>query len=143
MIQDIITRLSTEIAELEGRVEGAAELAELTSQNRLPQHATSAFVIPLGLIGREADAGAGIFQQMFEDTFAVIVSVRNIAPVGQRVLADLKAFLMSIIGAIAGWAPDDEVGVFRLLRGSLVSSSRGTLIYQIDFSITDQLRITP
>lgn len=143
MIQDIITRLSSQIAELEGRVEGAAELAELTSQNRLPQHGTAAFVIPLGLVGREVETGTGIFQQIFEDTFAVIVSVRNHTPAGKRILGDLKAFLMRIISALAGWAPDDQIGVFRLTRGSLVSSSRGTLIYQIDFSITDQLRITP
>ncbi len=36
---------------------------------------------------------------------------------------------------------DEAVGVYRLSRGELVSLSAGTLTYQLDFAIEDQLRI--
>jgi hypothetical protein len=143
MIDAFIARLVAEVPDLEGRIEGAGELAELTGRNALPQHGTSAFVIPLGWVGGKADAGAGAFDQMLEESYGVITVIRNHTPVGRRVLAELKPFLMRIIEAIAGWTPGDTSGVFRFARGSLVSSAKGTLIYQMDFSIADQLRIFP
>jgi len=143
MIDAVIARLSSEVAELDNRTYGAADLADLTRRNALPQHTPAAHIIPLGLVGRAADAGAGAFTQMIEEAFAVILTVRNHTPAGKRAMADLRGLIRRIVNAIAGWAPDEEVGVFRLTRGSIVSSNAGTVIYQIDFSITDQLRIFP
>ena len=48
-----------------------------------------------------------------------------------------------MIEAICGWAPDGMVGVFRLSRGGIVSFTGGTLVYQIEFAVGDQLRIEP
>ncbi len=143
MIEDVIARLSSEVPDLNGRTYGAGNLAELTQRNALPQHTPAAHVIPLGLVGRKADAGAGAFTQFFEEACAIILTVRNHNAVGKRAMENLRPLIMSIVEALAGWAPDDAVGVFRLARGSLVSSAKGTVIYQIDFSITDQLRIFP
>lgn len=141
MIDDLITRLSSEVSELAGRTFGAAEFVELTRRNGVSQHGTSAYVVPLGIVGREADAAAGAFTQSLDEAFAVFVAVRNHTPADKAVLDDIRGFKMRVIRAIAGWGPDDEVGVFRLARDGLVSAVNGTLIYQIDFSITDQLRI--
>ena len=43
----------------------------------------------------------------------------------------------------AGRQPDDAPGVFVLSGGELVGSQQGALIFQLDFSLIDQLRITP
>jgi hypothetical protein len=141
MIDALITRLDEQVSVLEHRVEGAGSLADLMQRNALPQHTPAAHVLPLGLIGRAEDAGAGAYTQMFEEAVAVILTVRNHTPAGKKALADLRGIIMSIVAAIAGWAPDDQTGVFRLTRGSLLNATKGTVVYQIDFSISDQLRI--
>ena len=46
-----------------------------------------------------------------------------------------------MIAALAGWGPDSAPGVFELSRGDLVSMKAGALIYQLDFTLNDQLRI--
>lgn len=141
MIESIIARLSSEVSILEHRVEGAGNFADLMQRNALPQHTPAAHVLPLGLIGRQADAGAGAFTQGIEEAIAVILTIRNHTPAGQKALAELRDVIFAIVKAIAGWAPSDEIGVFRLTRGSILNASKGTVVYQIDFAITDQLRI--
>lgn len=141
MIDDVISRLDDLVPVLEHRVEGAGNLADLMQRNALPQHTPAAHVLPLGLIGRAQDAGAGAYTQMFEEAVAVILTVRNHTPAGKRALEDLRGLIMAIVEALAGWAPGGQSGVFRLTRGSLLSATKGTVVYQIDFSISDQLRI--
>lgn len=141
MIGAIITRLQAEVPVLEHRVEGAGSLADLMARNALPQHGVSANVIPLGLVGRQAEVSAGAYLQQFEEAVAIILTVRNHNAVGKAAMADLRGTIMAIVTGMIGWAPSDELGVFRLSRGSLVSASKGTIVYQIDFTITDQLRI--
>lgn len=141
MITEIITRLKDEVAVLEHRVDGAGSLADLMARNALPQHGVSANVIPLGLVGRQAEASAGAFLQQFDEAVAIILTVRNHTPAGQKAMADLRSVIMDIVNSLVGWTPSEELGVFRLSRGSLVNASKGTIVYQIDFSITDQLRI--
>jgi len=141
MIESIISRLSSEVAILEHRVEGAGSFFDLIHRNALPQHTPAAHVVHLGLIGRQADAGAGAFTQGIEEAIAVILTIRNHTPAGQKVLAELRDLVFAIVYAIAGWAPSDQTGVFRMTRGATLSAPNGTVIYQIDFVITDQLRI--
>ena len=141
MIEAVISRLDDRVAELEHRVEGAGSLADLMQRNALPQHTPAAHVLPLGLVGRAADAGTGAFTQVFEEAVAVILTIRNHTPAGKRALGNLRALIMAIVEAVAGWAPADQTGVFRLTRGSLLNASKGTVVYQIDFAISDQLRI--
>lgn len=141
MIDAVISRLEAQVAELQGRVEGAGNFAELTRSKRLPQVTPAAHVLPMGFVGRGADASAGAFTQVIEEAVAVILTVRDQGQSTKAILADLRGFLMRIIEAVAGWAPVEAIGVFRFVRGSLISSAQGTFIYQLDFAITDQLRI--
>ncbi|MBW4708623.1 hypothetical protein KX928_12595 [Roseobacter sp. YSTF-M11] len=141
MIDAVITRLSDQIAELNGRVEGAGDLAELTRAKRLPQVTPAAHVLPSGIQGGSADAATGAYTQEISEGVSVVLTIRDHNPAARRVLADLRGFLFRIIEAIAGWLPPGGMGVFKFIRAELVSSSTGTFIYQIDFAISDQLRI--
>ncbi len=51
MIAAVIARLEASVADLVGRIEGAAELADLMQNNRLPQVTPAAHVIPMGCVG--------------------------------------------------------------------------------------------
>ncbi len=141
MIDAVIARLDAKIPTLAKRIEGAAQFAELMRGNVLPKQDVAAYVLPLGLQGGQADAGAGAFTQKFGETVGVVLAMKTYSATGDRVLADLRGLITEVLEAVAGWAPNDETGVFLLARGSLVSMLAGTLVYQIDFTITDQLRI--
>lgn len=141
MIGPVIDRLKTQVPELSGRIEGAAEFAALMRQNALPQVTPAAHVLPLGLRGGQAQTGAGAFRQEVEEVVAVLITLRAHSRTGREVLPDLDALIRKVIDVIAGWGPDDAIGVFRLARGQLVTMSAGTMLYQLDFALTDQLRI--
>ena len=47
-----------------------------------------------------------------------------------------------VIEAVCGWAPDDAIGVFELRSAELVGAKDGALIFQLEFTLNDQLRIT-
>ena len=47
-----------------------------------------------------------------------------------------------MIEAVCGWAPDDAIGVFELRSAELVGAKDGALIFQLEFTLNDQLRIT-
>lgn len=141
MLADVIARLSDQVPDLRS-VEGAAALEELRRQNRLPQVTPAAFVIPLGLAGRDVQySSAGIFAQMVEEVVGVILIIRSDQPSGARVLDRLDTFVDATVAAIAGWAPTSTTDLFRLVRGNNVPAGPGTVVYQIDFALTDQLRI--
>ncbi len=143
MIPDVISRIASLVPELSGRIEGAASFAEMVKQNALPQVTPAAHVLPLGLIGGQGEAGAGFYTQAFEEVIGVMITLRTTGATGRAGLVTIDQLVSDVINAVAGWGPDAAVGVFRLLRGQLVSMSAGTMVYQIDFSILDQLRITP
>lgn len=136
-------RLTAFVPELTGRVEGAAAFAELQRQNALPQVTPAAFVIPLGLQGGAADAVAGLFRQEVQEIVGVMLTLRSFSRTGEQALPELDALVAKVVAAVAGYAPADAVGSFRLLRGALVSMSAGTIVYQLEFSLSDQLRIAP
>ncbi len=141
MIEAVIAQLKAEVPFLQGRVEGALDLANLINTRKLSPYGTIAHVIPLTLRGGAPDAATGIFRQSFDKSISVLISIRTNDRNGKKALADLDPNLRAIIDAIAGWAPNDEVGVFRLVSGRVVSMTHGAFIYQIDFAIQDQLRI--
>jgi len=142
MIADVITRLKARVTDLQSRVEGAAQLAEMARTNRLPQASPAAFVIPTGIRGGEVDSVTSLYTQMIQEGIAVVLVIRSHDPTGRRILDRVDSFIHEVITAIAGWAPGDEVGEFQFRRGQTVSFREGTLTYQIDFEIADQLRIT-
>ena len=143
LVDDVIARLQDRVPDLSGRIEGAAHLAQLQAQNQLPKITPAANVISTGLQGGVADAASGLFRQSFDETIGVILTFRNTAGKGARALDKVDAVKRRVIEAICGWTPDDLVGVFRLARGGIVSFTGGTLVYQIEFAVGDQLRIEP
>jgi len=142
LADDVIQRLKDRVPELQHRVEGAAHLAQLMAQNLLPQNTPAANVIATGLTGGAPDAGAGLFRQAYDEQVTVYLTFRNVQGTGGNALDLFDQVKWAVIEALCGWAPDDTVGVFRLQRGQVVNMSTGTLLYQIDFAIGDQLRIT-
>lgn len=143
LIADLITRLKEQVPDFSGRVEGAANLAELMAQGGLPQATPAANVVSVGLQGGQPDAASGLFRQSFEEVFGVILTFRNNTATGKKAFDRVEEIKRAVIEAVAGWSPLDAFGVFRLARGTLVNFSAGTLVYQIDFAIGDQLRIIP
>jgi len=141
MISEVINRLKSKVPALSGRIEGAADFAELMRRNALPQVTPAAHVLPLGLQGLSADAAAGAFTQMVRETIGVVLTIRSHSVSGAKSLDTIDALITDVINALAGWEPGAETGVFALVRGSLINMSAGTLVYQLDFAITDQLRI--
>jgi hypothetical protein len=130
------------ISALAGRVHGAARLAQLTERGAQAQASTAAFVLPLGLRGGSADAVTGMFRQALDRLVGVVLMVRNVGDAtGAAAQAELEPLIEAVIGAIAGWAPDEAIGVYKLARGELVSIAAGTVTYQLDFALDDQLRI--
>ncbi len=108
----------------------------------LPQVTPAAFVLPLGMRGGQPDAAAGMFRQFYDDVVAIVLVVEFAGDAtGGRALPPIDALVRAIVDAMAGWGPGNQVGVFRLMAGRLVSVAAGTVIYQLDFAINDQLRI--
>lgn len=143
MLVDLVeARLKERVTRLQGRVEGATSLVQLLSQNALPQHGPAARVISAALQGGEPSAGSGYFTQAYTETVSVFLVFRNVQGTGGNELDLFDEVKWAVIEAICGWAPDDSVGVFRLANGQVRNMAQGTLIYQIDFAIGDQLRIT-
>ena len=142
LLDPIIARLTVEVPDLINRVEGAAELSELVKRGDLPQETPAAFVLPLGLRGGEGEASAGAYTQTVEETVAVILVLEAAGEAtGARALPKLDELIGQVIDALCGWAPAGEIGVFRLESGNLVSLSAGSVIYQLNFSIAEQIRI--
>lgn len=145
LAESVIARLKERVPQLQGRVEGAANLVQIRAENRLPQSPIAAHVVADGLTGGAPGAGAGSFVQPFDETVSVILTFRNVQGMG-RGLDLYDAVKWSVIRALCGWAPEGQsgeetVGVFRLARGRSIGQEAGTLIYQIDLAIGDQLRI--
>ena len=129
------------LPEFVGRVEGAAAFAELMRQNALPQVTPAAYVIPLGLQGGVADVAVGLYRQEVREIVGVTIALRSFSKTGDRSLPELDRLVEGVVNAIAGTAPPDATGVFSLARGSIVSMAAGTIVYQLEFSLSDQLRI--
>lgn len=141
MIGQVIARLKTAVPAFAGRVEGAAELAALMRQNALPQVTPAAHVVPLGLQGGAATTATAVFRQDVEVLLGVLITLRTNSRTGGGQLPELNSIITDVTAAIAGWAPIETVGVFRLSRGQLVTMAAGTIVYQLDFALPDQLRI--
>lgn len=140
MIAEVINRLKTQVPDLGNRVEGALSLADMLASGRLPE-TTNAIVLPAGIAGGQADAASGLFRQHISETVGVLLLARVHDQTGRRALQEMRPLIFAVVEAIAGWAAGDELGVFQLKRAGIVSMANGNLIYQIEFTISDQLRI--
>lgn len=142
MLDEVIARLKAKVPDLQ-RVDDAASLAELLATKAISPAPVVGYVVPLGLVGTGAEAMSGVIDQNIKETIGVVLVIRGVDPSGRKVLKKIKPFIDDIIAALVGWAPSDEAGVFELQRGQQLSMKDGILIYQLDFFINDQLRITP
>ena len=125
------------------RVEGALELQALVESGALPPAPTSAFVVPLGLTGGTPDAITGLYRQSVTEVVGVILAVRSAQPNAKDARGTLGAQIVAVIDALVGWQPAGATDVLRLTRGFLVSLRKGVALYQIEFSLQSQLRVTP
>lgn len=143
LARDLICRLEETVQLLAGRVKPAADLTELVRTGALPQSSVAAFVLPIGLRARtEGDAMAGAFTQMTDDIFGVVLIVRAAGDAtGARALPTIDELVRAVIQAVCGWGPEEAIGVFRLARGQLLSVDAGSVQYQLDFAISDQIRV--
>lgn len=137
-------RIAEKVAELPAsRLLNAADFTNLVDNNQLPQVTPAAFVMFGGLLGREADAVTGLYRQNFEEGVSVVLFTRVANnPLQDQALADITPLVREIVTAICGWAPSDAIGVFVLRQAELVGAKGGALVFQIDFALNDQLRIT-
>lgn len=138
----LITRLAACVDGFRS-VQGAGELAALMDA-RVPMGAGKPFahVVSTGLRGSDPQTSAGAFTQMIDVTFSVFLTFPTANdPTGSKLQSESYKLINATIGCLAGWAPDDCVGVFRLVRGGLQSLKPGAAVYIIDFAVLDQVRI--
>jgi hypothetical protein len=138
-VEAVKARLSDAVPALR-TVEGAANMAALMASNGLPQQTPAAHVVTLGIQGGDEEAMAGAFIQSVTEVVGVIVTWRMVVQT-DRAVADVETLIDAITQAVAGWEPEGAMAPFRLLRGQLVTMNKGTLVYQLDFAIPNQLRI--
>ncbi|MGB3165637.1 MAG: hypothetical protein WBA68_02560 [Alteraurantiacibacter sp.] len=145
-LDEVADRLQAEIEAFasDTRIGNAAQFSTLVEKNQTPQVTPAAFVLPGPLQGGQAQAMTGAFVQNFSETVIVVLFVKVAGDArGGRAIDEITPLIRQVVEAVAGWAPEDAVGVFTLANGELVGSQRGHLIYQLNFALNDQLRIQP
>lgn len=141
-VDAVRARIAARVPALSGRIDNAGQFAALVERNQLPQVTPAAFVLPGGLAGGSADAAAGLFRQDMTELVLVVLVVRVAGDArGGAALDTMTPLVNAVVGAVAGWGPDDAPGVYILDRAELVGAKDGALVFQIDFSLQDQLRI--
>lgn len=140
-MQDVKAAIAA-IPALAGRVQGAAKLAQLTEKGAQMTADRAAFVLPLGLRGGAASAAAGLYRQSIDRLVGVVLMVRNRGDdTGEKAALEMSDLVDAVIAAVVGGGPEEAIGVYTLVRGELVSIAAGTITYQLDFALEDQLRI--
>lgn len=142
LVADVKDRIEAGVAALAGRVEEAAELAELIRRQALPNRSPAAFVLPVGFDGGAGDAVTGLYRQPKTEVVGVVLIVEALGdPKAKRAIPKIDELVLAVLEAVAGWGPADAIGVFEARRGRLLAVNAGSVIYQIDFALSDQLRI--
>lgn len=142
-IDAVRERIDQKVPALKDRLLNAADYANLVERNRLPQVTPAGYVLPGGLRGGAADAATGLFRQSLAVIVMVVLVVRVAGdPLAERAIDEITPLAEDTIAAVVGWAPDDAIGVFELAQAELVGAKDNVLVFQIDFALNDQLRIT-
>lgn len=139
----IIQRLKDRVPDLGNRVAGAAEFAALAATGKRPQVMPAAHVVPTGIVGKPMQPQIGMYIQKVERLFSIILSVRAADASAARSLTPAADMIEAIIQALAGWGLGERIGVMIFQRSTLVDAGQGALTYELSFSLSDQLRITP
>lgn len=141
--QLVSERIADQVPALAGRIEDIAELAALIAAGALPQHDVFAFVVPLGFDDKGGGSATGFHTQMIEDAVGVVLGIKARGDAkARKALPTIEQLRKDAVSAVAGWGPDDSANVFFVRRGRLLSADKGLVLYQLDFSLIDQLRIT-
>lgn len=143
-LDDVRARIEERVPALSGRMENAGQFGQLIERNQLPQVTPAGFILPGGLAGGQAEAMTGMFIQSFDETVSIVLADRVAGDAnGSKALDGITPLVRDVVNAVCGWGPDDAIGVFILRSGELVGSQAGVLVFQLDFSMSDQLRINP
>ena len=143
MLTDAVReRMEDQVDSLAGRVQEAADLAALVKAGRWPASPLAAFVLPLGVRAlSQGDAAAGVFTQMLDETIGILIVQQAAGDLtGKTALPKIDTLIATLIAKIAGWRPSGVFGVFRVARGQMLSADNGRVIYQLDFTIQNQVR---
>jgi hypothetical protein len=142
LVDSVAQRIGDTVPALTGCIEFIADLAALIAAGAMPQREVCAFVVPLGFDDRGGDAAVNAVTQMLAESVGVVLAIKALGDAkARRALPTIDVLSQSVIAAIVGWAPDDVTGVFRVLKGRMVSADKGLVLYQLDFAVLDQLRI--
>lgn len=143
-LDEVRERIGLKVPELDGRLGNAGQFTQVIENNQLPQQDLGGFVLPGSLAGGAHDTMTGQFIQNFAETVIVVLVIRYAGDVlGERAIDQLPPLVSSVIGGVVGWGPDDAPGVFVLGSAELVGSKDGAVIYHIEFTLQDQMRIIP
>ena len=142
-VEDIITRLKARVPGLGGRAWGAAEFGALTATGQLPQVTPAAHIIPTGIRGGSQAPRTGAYVQSIDRLYSVVLTVKAGDASGARALPVIVDLIDAIIAALAGWDWGGRVGVMTFRGCTLARAVGGAFVYDISFSIPDQLRFAP
>ena len=141
-VDEVRERIETEVSDLSGRLGNAAQFSTVIETNQLPQVTPAGFVLPGGMRGGAAELVTGLFRQSISESVFVVVVVRVAGDaLGAAAMDEAWPIVTAVRDAVVGWGPAGAMGVFTLASAELVGSKDGALIFQIDFTLQDQLRI--
>ena len=144
LVDQVATRLSEQIPSLAGRVGRAGELEALIKAGSLPQGGTAAFVVPLGFRAGPPTSATGLHSQELVRRLAVILVVEFAGDaIGEETIPEVDQLEDLVLRALAGWKPPSAWGPFAAERGALLGLNAGTAFHQVDFSISQLLRVSP
>jgi hypothetical protein len=142
LLDQVIARLGEQVPVLGLRIHGAGEYRRLLQSNALRAAAQGAYVMPAGVVGGRVSSSTGAYLQAISHVIAVVIFVPDPNPAAGRQTAAIDALIHDVIQAICGWEPPDSIGQFELLRGAMINLGDAALAFQLEFSLSDQLRIS-
>ena len=142
LIQDVIDRLDEQVTALTGRIRPAEDYTALLQMKGITSAQGGAYVMPSGIRGGRVEAATGFFTQMVDEIVAVVILVPGERGLGRQG-GTIDSLKKDVIEALCGWVPEDAIGPFQLVRGAMINLGDGALAFQTEFSVPDQLRISP
>lgn len=143
LVAPVIERVKTQVATLESRVSGAADLQLLAARDIAPARTPAAYVITLGDDADTLSTATGVTRQRITETIGVVLAHRVAGdPTGDRVTRDLVGLRDDVRAALVGWQPTgaDEPLEYKLSRALRMPGD--VIALQCNFLARWQLRAT-
>ena len=142
LVDQVAERLVLKVPSLAGRIGKAGDLAALMDAGSLPQGNQAAFIVPLGFRAGEVTAATGLHSQSLARRVAIILVIRFAGnPTGAKTIPEVDQLERETLRAIAGWKPNGAWDAFAVERGALLGLKPGVAFFEIDFTISELLRI--